>query len=452
MQHAAPHALSPRALFLITQACQRAAWKEHHAVECGALSPLATAAPSDAAGVDLLLACRALRAAEQQAETTPQSLTPGFDDAVGTLWHADDASASAMADDSWVAPFFAAQQAARALLPPRFDAADALELMRAGRRNNFALSDDILTPLAAASFPFGALLNHGCDANCVIAYDRDHADATPQRAWLQRVRAVRRIAAGEVRAPACLLVCSSRMNAADCSLTATLVLHCCQELVHSYVDVAATTAQRTAALQREYGIVACGCALCGDGGGERDAMLEGCPPAAAEAAAALQAQAAASNDAAEEQQLLAHALDGAWPLCVLLAVTIVAAEWRACLFRAALCSAGAHPCSLAMLAARRACLHAALAAGDTEQSSSHGLAVAAASARVYATAPHPRAALDALTAGSAAAAWAAAGGGAAAAADAKAALDAALALLRVTAGAGGGAHGAAARQLRDSLA
>lgn len=174
-------------------------------MECGALAALAAAAPSDAAGVDLLLACRTLRAAEQQAAETTRSssslLTPGFDDAVGTLWHADDASARALADDdAWVAPLFGAQQAARALLPSRFDAADVVALVRAGRRNNFALADDILTPLAAASFPFGALLNHGCDANCVIAYERDDPDATPQRAWLQRVRAVRRIAPGEVRA------------------------------------------------------------------------------------------------------------------------------------------------------------------------------------------------------------------------------------------------------------
>ena len=85
-----------------------------------------------------------------------------------------------------------------------------------------------------------------------------------------------------------------------------------QELVHSYVDVAATTAQRSAALRREYGIAACGCALCADAGGERDMMLDGCSPAAAEAAAALQARAAASNNDEEEQQLLANALDGAW--------------------------------------------------------------------------------------------------------------------------------------------
>ena len=189
---------------LSSQTCQRAAWKAHHAAECGALAPLAAAAPNEAAGVDLLLACRTLRAAEQQAGPTHASLvlTPGFDDAVGTLWHADDTSADASADDgdAWVHVFFAAQQAAQALLlPSRFDPADVVVLMRAGRRNNFALADDILTPLAAASFPFGALLNHGCDANCVIAYERDDDDAAPQRAWLQRVRAVRRIVPGEVR-------------------------------------------------------------------------------------------------------------------------------------------------------------------------------------------------------------------------------------------------------------
>ena len=119
---------------------------------------------------------------------------------------------------------------------------------------------------------------------------------------------------------------------------------------------------------------------------------------------------------------------------------------------AGLVSAGAHPCSLACLAARRACLHAALAAGDVACAAKHALAVAAASSRVYAHAPHPRAALDALTAGSAAAAWAAAGGGAEAMTAATSALNAAAALLEVTAGPGGGAHGEAVRALLASLA
>ena len=88
-------------------------------------------------------------------------------------------------------------------------------------------------------------------------------------------------------------------------------MHPAQELVHSYVDLAATTVTRAEALRREYGIESCGCALCGDAGGERDSMLDGAPQAAVHAAAALQARAAASSDADEEQGLLAQALEGA---------------------------------------------------------------------------------------------------------------------------------------------
>ncbi len=145
----------------------------------------------------MLLAARALRSATQPQRALPASsaLLPSFADAVGTLWHAPDLAPASGADgDAWVPQLLAAQPAlAAALLPQPASPSALVSLLRAGRRNNFAVADDLLTPLAAASFPYGALLNHACDANCVISYERDGAG------WAQRVRAVRAIAPGEVR-------------------------------------------------------------------------------------------------------------------------------------------------------------------------------------------------------------------------------------------------------------
>ncbi len=181
---------------LLRQACQRDAWAAHHRAECGALEALEAAAPSAAAAAELLLACRTLRSS---VAPVPQHgpLTPTLADAAGTRWHVLEADADVEATDSdaWAQALLGAlgDAACRALLPPAARARDAGALLRAGRRNHFALQDDMLTPLAVASFPLGALLNHGCDANCVMSYDHD------DDGWVQRVRAVRRIAAGEVR-------------------------------------------------------------------------------------------------------------------------------------------------------------------------------------------------------------------------------------------------------------
>ncbi len=162
------------------------------------LGALVASAPSPAAAVDVLLAARALRSSTQPQPASPASgaLLPSFADAVGTLWHAPDplAPASGADGDAWVPQLLSAQPAlAAALLPPHASPSALVSLLRAGRRNNFAVADDLLTPLAAASFPYGALLNHACDANCVISYERDGAG------WAQRVRAVRAIAPEEVR-------------------------------------------------------------------------------------------------------------------------------------------------------------------------------------------------------------------------------------------------------------
>ena len=62
----------------------------------------------------------------------------------------------------------------------RADAEDARArtATRSSRRNDFAVMDPLLVPLAAASYPLGALLNHSCDPNCVVSY-RSRAPSAP---------------------------------------------------------------------------------------------------------------------------------------------------------------------------------------------------------------------------------------------------------------------------------
>ena len=76
-------------------------------------------------------------------------------------------------------------------------------LLRKFQCNNFAFCDPLLHPVAAAVFPFGALLNHSCCPNSVLMHDQG----------TQIVRALRDIEPGE-------------------------------ELLHSYVDVCASTVDR----------------------------------------------------------------------------------------------------------------------------------------------------------------------------------------------------------------
>jgi hypothetical protein len=49
----------------------------------------------------------------------------------------------------------------------------------ASRRNDFAVMDALLTPVAAACYPLGALLNHSCDPTCVAAYDYVRGSDSP---------------------------------------------------------------------------------------------------------------------------------------------------------------------------------------------------------------------------------------------------------------------------------
>ena len=83
-----------------------------------------------------------------------------------------------------------------------------------------------MLPQGAGCYPFGALINHACAANCVLMYTKD----TSNGQQLQLVRCIRHIKAGD-------------------------------EITHSYVDTLLPTDQRQVQLQADY-CFTCTCAMC----------------------------------------------------------------------------------------------------------------------------------------------------------------------------------------------
>jgi SET and MYND domain-containing protein len=152
--------------------------------------------------------------------------------------------------------------------------------------------DALLTPVAAACYPLGALLNHSCDPTCVAAYDyvrgsdspdgpeKDAAkDAAGGGFWRQAFRCARAVRRGE-------------------------------ELTHAYVDASDLPVERRDSLLKTYGF-ACDCARCppmGEGPfsmGERGSAEE---DASIEAAAELLRRAAEAEAVDEERALAESAL------------------------------------------------------------------------------------------------------------------------------------------------
>jgi hypothetical protein len=160
----------------------------------------------------------------------------------------------------------------------------------ASRRNDFAVMDALLTPVAAACYPLGALLNHSCDPTCVAAYDYVRGSDSPGGPekdgvpawgfWRQSFRCARAVRRGE-------------------------------ELTHAYVDASDLPLERRDALLKTYGF-ACDCARCPPMGpegpfsmGERGSAEE---DASIEAAAELLRRAAEAEAVDEERALAESAL------------------------------------------------------------------------------------------------------------------------------------------------
>ncbi|KAJ1459683.1 hypothetical protein M885DRAFT_510870 [Pelagophyceae sp. CCMP2097] len=296
-------------------ACQKRSWPDHRH-ECGAAS---AADESDA--VDVLLARRVARrllAAEAAGAPPPRAAAAAT-------------AADVRAMVAWDERAHDAQDAAQD--------GDALvrSLVAAGRRANFCVADDLLHAVSAACCPLGALLNHSCDPNTVVAWTVDGG------ADVQHFIVTRSIAVGE-------------------------------ELTHSYVDCGAPTAQRTAALAR-YGF-SCVCKRCTAPWRDRDAKLEG----SADLSTIADAEALRRN---AELRARATAADGADELRLL-------DDALKCLGLVA-------PTHLALLETREALLHALLASSDFSGAADAAHAVAAAREAVYETRYHPRVALDWLT-------------------------------------------------------
>ena len=270
----------------------------------------------------------------------------------------------------------------------RADAEDARArtATRSSRRNDFAVMDPLLVPLAAASYPLGALLNHSCDPNCVVSY-RSRAPSVPGDAgdagdagdggvpggeWIQEFRCARRVSRGE-------------------------------ELTHAYVDASTPPVERREALSRRYGFV-CDCARCPEGA---EGVPRGCPPSSrgcrpgerdsprfsALLGARRLLDEAAAAEALDDERRLA---DAATALLDPLVHDVEGAEG----------TEGAeggvpHPALTWRVRSLELALNAAMLAGDWSAAAERGARLVEDRVRAYGTRWHPRVALDLVTLGSA---------------------------------------------------
>lgn len=121
----------------------------------------------------------------------------------------------------------------------------ALDLVCSFDRNNFAISDDLLVPLAMAVYPTAALLNHSCAPNCVLSY-------------------------GPVKGETSLNAFSRKGNVLQTIRTTRDVLEG-EELCHAYCETAMCTDARRLHLKDVYELQ-CECELC-TGLVEHDSMF-----------------------------------------------------------------------------------------------------------------------------------------------------------------------------------
>lgn len=99
------------------------------------------------------------------------------------------------------------------------------------RFNNFGIQSSLQTVIASGIFPRGAILNHSCDPNCILNYDRG----------IQVIRTIKPVSKGE-------------------------------ELFHSYTDICQPTSIRQSRLMETY-FIRCDCERC-QGHSSRWKMVE----------------------------------------------------------------------------------------------------------------------------------------------------------------------------------
>ena len=264
-----------------SRACQQAAWARYHARECrAAVWDAAHLAPGTLPGVsidEIRLCTRLLwqRDAERRTRTRSRNHTrpsgsdkdkdsddgnnsesdlmePKFEDMEALVSHAERIRREdpvRAAGTQQLAALVVARHRAGALAgAAAVDVAEAEALLYRMQCNDFGVWDGLIVCVGAGVFPAGAMVNHACDASCVVTY----AFARGRRP-VQQFRACR-----------------------------ALPPHA--ELTHAYLDVAAPTARRQHDLAAQY-LFTCTCARCVPPS-----------PAAREAQRVLDAQLAGGND------------------------------------------------------------------------------------------------------------------------------------------------------------
>lgn len=254
--------------------------------------------------------------------------------------------------------------------------ADRSTAVAAARRNNFAIMDPLLVPIAAACYPLGALLNHSCAPNCVVAYRLSRRGDGAPGEWIQEFRCTRPVAAGD-------------------------------ELCHAYVDAAEPAPERASELSTRYGF-ACSCPRCdasvrfecsGPEGNESSVSSRSSPLSSA-AETALSHARRLLDEAVAEEELSVERRKAERAVAILLAAE--AAEGDA-LSGTEGTAAGPRSVPSPLLTWRlrglEMAMNAAMLGGDWPAAAVHGTALTSGREAAYGTQYHPRVALDLVTLG-----------------------------------------------------
>jgi SET and MYND domain-containing protein len=228
-----------------SRACQRSHFV-HHKHECGAQRRAFLRQLPDAVQSEVLLVCRTLRASrrkkkKQQQQQQTQQHKHNDDEEYVQSTYADvqtlELHPPGLVGEQERAERQAVAQYAYRLLctdkhgvvsatPSKLAGVSMREIQALLQRfecNNFAIVDALFLPIGAGLYPYGALLNHSCEPNCVITYD-DKVDGCNGSGIGQMIRCTRRVLAGE-------------------------------ELTHSYIDTCATVQARRDKLRARYKFV-----------------------------------------------------------------------------------------------------------------------------------------------------------------------------------------------------
>ncbi|KAH3767928.1 zinc finger family protein [Pelomyxa schiedti] len=212
-------------------ACQAAAWSKYHKYECAKIK----AAPQieyflpSCVRDEVDLACRIL-CLKKGRKITPELSAEevSYTDFENLESHIEDIRNNAEHDEGNTKVAQLVLQRLRGLFPLN----EIKTLLGRMQCNDFSIWDDIIVSIGAGVYPAGAMINHYCNANCVVSYNT--------KTKTQTFRAIRNINPGE-------------------------------EIAHSYLDVASTTADRRGKLLKQY-YFQCHCDLCSNGD-TRDRML-----------------------------------------------------------------------------------------------------------------------------------------------------------------------------------